>query len=134
MSKFSLKVKRNRPIILLKGQFFVVECAIRKNGTCESKDFLNSLDISNRAKIIKIIKRYADFGIIYNREQFKKIEGSIWEFKEYQTRILMYHCAPGCIALTHGFIKKRGRIQRGEIERAIQIKNEYDLIGKEWKR
>ena len=91
------------------------------------------MDKSQRAKILKIIKRYADFGSIQNKEQFKKVEGCFWEFKEYQTRILMYQCSTrGHIALTHGFFKKGDKIPRNQIERAIHIKQEYDLIRKEW--
>jgi phage-related protein len=99
----------------------------------ENKAFLDSLDTSQRAKIVKIIKRYADFGYIRNKEQFKKVEGCLWEFKEYQTRILMYHCSTrGRIALTHGFVKKKDKVPRNQIDRATEIKNEYDSIRKGW--
>jgi phage-related protein len=91
---------------------------------------LDSLDYSKKAKILKIIKRYADFGRISNREQFKKVEGCIWEFKAYQTRIFMYHCAKGCVALTHGMTKKGRKIPHGEIAKGIRIKKEYDEIRK----
>ena len=116
------------PILLYKGQRFVVECAVQKNGASESKQFIESLDKGIRAKIISIIKRFSDFGFITNREQFKKVDGKIWEFKHYQTRVLMYHCAKGCIALTHGFFKKTNKIPRIEIERANRIMEEYNEI------
>ena len=119
---------QKKRIILLRGPHFTVECAIRKNGRCESKNFLDSLNRPERAKIIKIIKRLADYGVVHNREQYKKVEGNIWEFKEYQTRILMYHCARGCIALTNGFFKKGKRIPSEQIKRAITIQGEYDQI------
>jgi len=118
------------PIVFYEGQFFVVECAIRSSGTSESKRFIDDLSKPLKAKIIKIIKRFADFGWVRNREQFKKVERDIWEFKEFQRRILMYHCAHGCIALTHGFEKKGNRIPRSQIERAKQIMLEYNEIRK----
>lgn len=126
-------MKAKKPIFLYRGQRFDVECAVRTNGKCESKVFLDSLTVSDRAKIIKNIKRFANAGKIRNREKFKKVEGTdFWEFKEFQTRILMYYCARGHIALTHGFVKKGDRIPKQQIERAYTIKEEYELIRKRW--
>lgn len=121
------------PIVFYEGQRFIVECAIRSNGISESRRFLDDLNKPLRAKIVKIIKRFADAGWIRNSEQFKKVEGAIWEFKEFQRRILMYYCAPGCTALTHGFKKKGNRIPKGQIDRAKQIMLEYDEIRKGFK-
>ena len=128
-----LKMKRKKPIVLYKGHIFTVECAIKENGNSESEVFFESLDDSNKAKIVRIIKRFADIGKIFNNEQFRKVEGPIWEFKNYQTRVLMYHCPNHCIALTHGFIKKGPKIPKKEIDRANQIKREYDSTRKGWK-
>lgn len=119
---------RKKKITLYKGQYFFVECAIRTNGNSESKDFLDSLDNSQRAKILKVINRYADFGKIFNKEKFKKVGGSIFEFKDFQTRILMYQCDRRCIVLTHGFIKKGGRTPKKEIDKANQIMGEYNSV------
>jgi phage-related protein len=117
------------PTIYLIGEQFTVECAICLNGGCPSKEFLDSLDNANRAKIIKIITKFARDGKIWNKEQFKKIEGTdFWEFKSFQVRILMYHCSRGVIALTHGFKKKGDKIPEGQMERTRRIKEEYDSI------
>jgi phage-related protein len=118
----------DRPIIIYNGSLFAVEGAISANGECESKDFLDALGETERAKILKIIKRLANFGVVQNREQFKKVEGEIWEFKEFQRRILMYYLPNRRIVLTHGFIKKGDRIPRSEIERANTIRHEYNQI------
>ncbi len=117
-----------KPILLYQRQRFNVEYAIRGNGISKSKDFIDQLDNVQKAKILKIIERYADKGKIWNKEKFNKVEGDIWEFKDFQTRVLMYHCARGCIALTHGFIKKRGRTPKSQIKRANQIKREYEDV------
>lgn len=122
-----------KPIVFYRGQVYVVECAIRLNGSCESEAFLDGLDNKLKAKIVRIIKRLADFGHIRSREQFKKVEGEIWEFKEFQTRIPMYHCAPGCIALTHGFVKKTKKMPKSELRRAEQIMLEYNEVRKGFK-
>lgn len=118
-----------QPIKYLVGDKFTVECAIRRNGECPSKDFLDSLDNLNRAKIAKIIKKFANVGKVWNTEQFKKIEGTdFWEFKSFQIRIPMYHCSRGKVALTHGFKKKGDKIPEGQIEKAKLIREEYNSI------
>jgi phage-related protein len=88
------------------------------------------LDVKLKAKIISIIKRFSDSGKIFNQKQFRKVEGRLFEFKYYQTRVIMYHCARGCIALTNGFSKKTKKTQKEEIERANRIMAEYDEIRK----
>jgi hypothetical protein len=124
---------KKKPIIFFVGQRFVVECAIRSNADCPSKDFIDSLNNQDKPKIIRTIKRYANFGTIFNKEQFKKVEGTeFFEFKSFQIRIFMYHCSLGRIALTHGFNKKGDRIPPGEIERAYLIREEYDLTRRGW--
>lgn len=119
-----------RPIILFSGKQFTVEYAVKKNGDSESKLFIESLDVGSKVKIISLIKRFANFGIIKNKEQFKKVEGKIFEFKQYQTRVMMYFCAKGCIALTHGFIKKSQKSPSNEIDRAKKIMQEYKEVRK----
>lgn len=120
----------DRPIIAYKGQSFIVEYAIQKNGNSDGKTFIESLDVKLKAKIFGVIKRFADVGTIHNNQLFKKVEGKLFEFKHYQTRVIMYHCAKGRIALTHGFLKKSKNTPRVEIDRANRILVEYDEIRK----
>ena len=111
----------------------MVECAIRLNDTSESVNFLNDLNKLDRAKIVKIIKKFANVGSIHNKEQFRKVEGEIWEFKEFQRRIFAYFSGKGCIVLTHGVIKKGNKAKRKEIDKANQIVIEYAKIRKGFK-
>ncbi len=117
-----------KPKILLEGNAYSVELAVRKNGKCDTEQFLNKLDIKERAKITSLIKRYADYGRISNTEKFKKIEGPFWEFKNFQTRIIMYNFGEGVIVLTHGLTKKTDKLARKEIDKAKLIKDEYDEV------
>jgi hypothetical protein len=130
MSKHLSKKRKNELTILYEGRLFTVEYAICKNGRSLSKEFIESLEIGEKTKIIGIIKRYADRGHIQSKEQFRKLVDHIWEFKRFNSRVLMYHCAPGYIALTNGFVKKQPRTPPQEIEKAIRIKEEYNLIRK----
>jgi phage-related protein len=119
-----------KPKTFYTGVIFTVECAIKANGASESYDFIRNLDNLQKAKITALIKRFADHGRISNKEQFKKVEGDLWEFKNYQTRVIMYYSGKGQITLTNGFIKKTDKIPKSEIDRAYRIKEENEIVKK----
>ncbi|MBI4643954.1 MAG: hypothetical protein HY743_09615 [Deltaproteobacteria bacterium] len=64
-----------------------MELAIRSDGSCPAKEYLDKLFRRSKIeweKIIRPIKRLADFGEVSNPEHFKKIEGTdFWEFKSF---------------------------------------------------
>ncbi|MBI4794779.1 MAG: hypothetical protein HY790_02900 [Deltaproteobacteria bacterium] len=64
-----------------------MELAIRSDGSCPAKEYLDKLFRRSKIdweKIIRPIKRLADFGEVSNPEHFKKIEGTDFcEFKSF---------------------------------------------------
>ncbi|MEW6657038.1 MAG: type II toxin-antitoxin system RelE/ParE family toxin [Thermodesulfobacteriota bacterium] len=113
--------------LLFQGKFHTVELAVTANGRCPGKEFLKSLSITDRTKILKIIERLANEGKVASREQFKKIEGeNFFEFKKFQIRIPCYFQPGGRIIITHGFIKKGESVGPEEIRRMKRIRDEYE--------
>lgn len=119
MSKRKIKV-------FYEGNYHIVELAVTHDGKCPAQDFLNRLAKKDLVKVVRIVKRLADFGKIYNREQFKKIEGDFWEFKSSQIRLPCYFKPGHRLIITHGFIKKGNEIGPVEIDRMTRIKMEYE--------
>jgi phage-related protein len=117
-------------MVLYKGVAYQIELAQTEKGACPACEFLDGLSDSKMAKIIKIIKRLADYGKINNREQFKKVEDDIWEFKGFQTRMPCYFKKGMRVVITHGFIKKEDHIGSAQIERTKRIRDEYERITK----
>ena len=115
--------------VFYEGNFHTVELAVTSDGSCPAQEFLEGLSKNDLAKISRIIKRLADFGRIFNREQFKKIEPGFHEFKYYQIRMPCYFKPNRRVVITHGFKKKTHRIGRAEIERIKRIKAEYEKEG-----
>lgn len=95
-----------------------------KNDDMPAKEFVEGLKDSDKASLAVLFERMANTGQIHNREQFKKIEGDLFEFKRHQTRV-------GCFRdgnvwfLTHGFKKKRNKWKRSDVERGIRIMQEH---------
>ncbi len=115
--------------ILHRGDCFQAEYAQTAKGSFPACDYLESLAETDQAGILALVKRLCDAGQIFNREQFKKIEGrGFFEFKKFQIRLVCYFRKGRRVVLTHGFTKKRDKIGKAEIERALRIKQEYERI------
>ena len=88
-------------------------------------EFIDSLEETDQKKIIALLSYTAENGTPSNPEKFRKLEGGIWEFKSHQVRILCFFDKGRIIIMTHGFLKKRGKTPRGEIEKAGKLRNAY---------
>ena len=115
----------DRPVEI-KGHKRIIAYAMLRNGKCPAKDFLENLNRSDRATLAKFLvlfRRMANEGIIQNKQQYRKVQGEIWEFKRYQHRIGCYQDGR-ILVLTHGFIKKRDKWPKEELKRANRIAQE----------
>ena len=112
----------DRPIPV-RGSLRTIEYAVCANGSMPAKNFIEDLDESELRRLDTLFRRMADTGRIHNRKQFKQVDGKVYEFKRYQTRV-------GCFQvgdrwrLTHGFVKKSDKWPKREIERATRIMQE----------
>ena len=92
--------------------------------------FLESVSPKAKNKIFYNINLVAA-GVV-DRELFKKLEGTdIWEFRtlysgtSYRLLAFFDKAEQALVITTHGFIKKTQKTPQKEIERAINIRNEY---------
>ena len=106
------------------GEWGTVEYVVRRNGQSPAQEFIESLSVSERAKLSIRFQTMARLGKIRNREQFKKVSGAIFEFKSFQIRIGCFQVGRAWL-LTHGFIKKRDRWPESDLSRANEIRDEY---------
>lgn len=113
-------------LLFYEGNVHKIELAVTSDGSCPAKEFLDRLSRTDRERISRIIIRLADFGKIHHREQFKKLEEDFFEFKFYQVRMPCYFHPDGRVIITHGFIKKGDRIDRGQIIRMKRIREEFE--------
>jgi hypothetical protein len=115
------------PIIAYRGIRFTIEYAIRRDASVPGRDFFNAIETRWQARLIVLFKLLGDTGQIRNLEQFRKFTDGFFEFKAFQVRMPCYFRPGNRVIITHGFTKKReGAAPKSEIERAIQIKVEYE--------
>ncbi len=112
----------SRPVAY-QGQARRIVYAITSAGS-PGLDFVDGLDVRNKAKVFKLFQMLGDRGEIHNKEHFKPIEGTKFcEFKSHQIRIPCYRDGLFWI-VTHGFIKKDFKIDPAELRRAERIRDE----------
>jgi hypothetical protein len=111
-------------LIAYSGCALTVAFAVCQNGESPGEEFYDGLDEKDQAKMLKLFVRMGDVGRIANRENFKKIENDLWEFKNHQIRMPCFFRPGKILVVTHGFIKKGDAIPRPQIERAYRIQQE----------
>ena len=92
--------------------------------------FLRSLEHKHYEKILYNIGKAQ---IENDPELFKKLTDDIWEFRTLyqgvQYRLLVFwdktSTTETLVISTHGFIKKRSKVSKREIKKAIQSKSKY---------
>ena len=116
----------NRRIVAYAGSAFTVAFAITNNGSPGYEFYISSvLKDSDRAKLLHLFKLIGEKGRISNKEHFKKIDATdFFEFKNFQIRMPCYFLPNKILVITHGFIKKTGKIPKSELDRAERIKQE----------
>ncbi len=94
----------------------------------DAKEFLDSLDEKPRDKIFYNIWKSK---ITKDEELLKKLDDDIWEFRTLYNKIAYRLFAfwdeteNSIIIATHGIIKKTNKTPKKEIEKARQLKSEY---------
>lgn len=103
----------------------------RPNGTNEVVDFIESLPIKDKAKLLATIYSVQNFGIrISERQQWvKKLDSNIYEIRSRLSsniqRVLYFHLENNEYIVTHGFTKKSQKTPIREIQHANMLRREY---------
>lgn len=93
-------------------------------------DFLEKMEMKHRKKVLQNMNR-AKFRT--DPKLFKKLEGEIWEFRTLYAglhyRLLAFwdksEKTETLVFATHGFIKKKSKVDKKEIDRAEGIRQLY---------
>lgn len=97
-----------------------VFAASDEGGSEPAVEFLDGLPEDQRGRMTRRFEKLAA-GLRLNKQDFRQLRGKIYEFKDYQRRMLCFK-APGGWYVTHGFIKKTSAATPNkEIERAERI-------------
>lgn len=101
----------------------------RPDGTEPVREFLDSLDVKMRAKLVREIELLAVNGTELREPYSKAVGDGIFELRAKVgsdiSRVLYFFFIGQKIILTNGFIKKSNRTPPGEKDKAIKYRAEY---------
>ena len=103
----------------------------RDDGTSEFEDFLDSLPDKDAAKLLAIIAKTEDHGLLVAKRMkwVKKLDDNLYELRSKQgkdiQRALYFQKIGNHFLITHGFTKKDQKTPRTEIEHAKEIRKRF---------
>ena len=97
---------------------------------CDSSsvnEYFESCDDVTQASLLFLVRIIADTGRIYDETKFRYEDKSnkIYCFKPRDERFFCFFFAGKKIIITSAYTKKRQRLDRRELRKAIQIRKEY---------
>ena len=108
---------------------FEVEFYTKDNGEKPAKDFILSLDVKMRAKVLGIINVLEEKGNQLREPYSKHLEDGIFEIRGKVgtdiTRVLYFFYYGKKIIMTNGFIKKTQETPKQEIRLAKSYRKDY---------
>lgn len=98
-----------------------------RNGESEIEQYLDELAVKaktsktdriNRTKILAYLSALSQYGTRIGQPTVKHIEGSLWELRPLNNRILFFYWTDNKFVLLHHFIKKSQKTPSKELEQA----------------
>ena len=107
----------------------------KENGDCPVEEFINSLDVKMRAKMIGLLELLEEKGNQLREPYSKPIDDGIFEIRckvgNNITRVLYFFYYEGKIILANGFIKKTQKTPPEEIKLAKERRADFkERMGK----
>ena len=102
--------------------------ALEEGEVCYVLDFLSIIKTYNFkifSKLVKVLDRTADVGLIKNVEIFRPSDKEIHLFAVDKIRLLCFIAPKSTLVLTNGFTDKS--VADDEMQKALSLKNKYRL-------
>ena len=90
-------------------------------------DYFESCDDVTQASLLFLVKRMADIGHVYDETKFRieDRQNKIYCFKPRKERFFCFFFTGKKIIITSAYTKKKQKLNRHELKKAFQIRNEY---------
>lgn len=102
-----------------------------EQGNVLVREFLDSLDIKMRQKMLRSIQALQDMGISLRMPLSESLGDGIFELRAKVgsniSRVMYFFIIDDSAVLTHGFIKKTQKTPARELEKAKKIRDDYKM-------
>lgn len=118
-------MENSNEYVIYKGLCYTVEWYYDQNSNSQAFDFYKKLDKDRKIQFLKLVKRIADHGQIYDITKFRSEGNKIFAFKPKPDRFLCFFFVGKKIVVTNAFTKKAQKLPEQEKERALKAMDNY---------
>ena len=115
------------------GNLFTVEWYFDSKGAMPALTYFKGLTNKRQDKLLYLIKRIGDYGIINNKQLFRNEGDGIYTFKPKPDRFLCFFFKERKVIVTNGFEKRQDKLPKSEKKKALEMKQDYEIKVKEGK-
>ena len=114
--------------VLYKGKEFQVEFYFNDKGGLPAKEYFDAADRLIRIKLLALVKYMAEEGRLFDAGKFRVVDKQekIYEFKPMTERFFNFFYEDKKIILTNAYRKKGQKVDRKELDRAVDLKKDYE--------
>ena len=113
--------------LIYSGEHYSVYFHTEEKNSSSVCDYFEDCDDVTQASLLFLVKRMADIGHIYDETKFRieDRQNRIYCFKPKKERFFCFFITGKKIIITSAYTKKRQKLERNELRKAIQIRNQY---------
>jgi hypothetical protein len=113
--------------LVYSGEHYSIYFHAETKDSSSVNDYFESCDDVTQASLLFLVKRMADIGHIYDETKFRieDRQNKLYCFKPKKERFFCFFFIGKKIIITSAYTKKRQKLDRHELKKAIQIRNEY---------
>lgn len=121
------KKMTSKEYIAFEEKKFTIEWYFDNKGKSNVLDSFQSMNESGQMKLLSLFELIGNIGIIKNEIKFRYEGDKIYAFKLKPYRFLCFFFTGHKIIITNAFQKKTDKLPTNEKERALKIKNDYEI-------
>ena len=118
---------KTQEYVFYQGEKFQVEFYFSENGDLPAKKYLEDVSLEAKVKLAVLAKRIAEAGKIFDITKFRLVDPKerLYEFKPLSYRFFNFFYTGRKIIITNAYMKKSQKVDRRELQKAINIKKDY---------
>lgn len=121
------KIKINNESQAFKGKVFTIEWYFDDNGDSQALNYFEKMATKDQIKTLELFELIGTVGEIRTKIKFNYEGEKIYAFKPQPHRFLCFFFTGKKIIVTNAFQKKTNKLPKKEKERALKLKDDYEI-------